>query len=236
MDAGDDVVEELISRILHSKEDVCHSSGSKRKSRKSGSTTNVSNIETTERLAGKSDNRDVETDINDEADSKSADEKLTTVETERARLTRELVSLQTQNDLLVQDFIKEGQKLYAAMLPFIEPTGHDDSTGSSLPMEALKVLASFLNKRQEVVKSHDGKPSTELASQQLLLEAFLSNPNLSRSSLTSYIKCTYRELQEMIGKLPSHGNRARRANQNPQSTVAVDESSESQRAKRPRVS
>ena len=171
----------------------------------------------------------------EEAGAKSADEKLTTVETERARLTQELISLQTQNGLLVQDFIKEGQILYAALLPFIEPTCQDDS--NTLPMEALKALASLLNRRQELVKSHgSGKPSTEISSQQLLLEGFLSNPNLSRSSLTSLIKCTYRELQEMDVKLPSNGCTTTTGNQNPQSTVTVDESPENQRAKRARVS
>ena len=113
-------------------------------------------------------------------------------------MTGELKVAETQNSLLRRDTIKEGQKLDEIFLSFIETTCEDE-----LPMESLKAVVSFLNKRLELVKSHGGNPSSEPSREQLLLEGFLSNPHLSRSSLISYIKSTYRELQEMNSRRES---------------------------------
>ena len=170
----------------------------------------------------------------EKADLKRAGEKLKTVQNENAQLTDKLKDVETRNDMLVQDIIKEGQKLDAAMLPIIETPGQDDL--SVLPIEALKALASFLNKRLELVKSHGDKPSQEQSREEFLVQGFLSNPNPSRSSLTDFIKHTHIELQKVDVKLPSNSCTATTANPNPQSTVVVDESPENRRVKRARVS
>ena len=167
----------------------------------------------------------------EEADSKSAHEKLSTIQTERERLTAQLNIVENQ----IQKLIKEGQKLDEALLPLIGTTGHNDS--NAFPMEALKAFASFLNKQLELAKSHDNEPCEEQSREQLLVEAFLSNPNLSRPSLTNFIKSTYRELLKLDAILPIQSCTATTVNQNPHSTVVVDESPENRPVtKRARVS
>ena len=109
-----------------------------------------------------------------------------------AGLTDELELLQCTHGKMV----REVGQLDAALMEAMDHSA-DDPTAPSLPMEVLKAFALSLQKRKYLLEGQDDSKKKQ-SKVNIMFDTFLSSPQLSRSSLEAFIRCSYTELEQAV--------------------------------------
>ena len=113
-----------------------------------------------------------------------------------AGLTDELELLQSTHGKMVREVVQ----LDTALMDAMDPSADDHSTAPLLPMGVLKTFAISLQNRKYLLEGQED--SDDLKKKQskvnIMFDTFLSSPQLSRSSLEAFIRCSYTELEQAV--------------------------------------